>query len=298
MDPNVTYLAQEIALDHSEGLMSRREALRRLAFLGLGAVSASSLLAACGGDDDDAAPATTAAGGGGQGSPAPAVATEDITFPASDGISLQGAYAPAASPRGGVLVIHENRGLTEHIRSVAGRVAGAGYSALALDLLSAQGGTAAFSDPATIGPALTENASSRSVDDMKSALEELGRRLPGQKLGAMGFCFGGGMVWQLLKAGEPPPLAAAVPFYGPLNEPDFSRSNAAVLGIYAESDNNVNGTRDGVKAALERAGLTHEIRTFPGTGHAFFNETGARHNAEQAAAAFQATIDWFGRHLA
>ncbi|MFN2505531.1 MAG: dienelactone hydrolase family protein, partial [Acidimicrobiales bacterium] len=61
---------------------------------------------------------------------------------------------------------------------------------------------------------------------------------------------------------------------------------------------NVNRTRDGAKAALERAGLPHEIRTFPGAGHAFFNDTGARYNAEQAAAAYQATLDWFGRYLA
>ncbi|MFN2506904.1 MAG: dienelactone hydrolase family protein, partial [Acidimicrobiales bacterium] len=163
-----------------------------------------------------------------------------------------------------MLVIHENRGLTDHIRSVGGRLAGAGYTAFALDLVSAQGGTASFTDPATIGPALTQNAASRSVDDMKAALGELQRRGPGAKLGAMGFCFGGGMVWQLVKAGEPPPLAAAVPFYGPIPEPDFSKSKAAVLGVYAEQDENVNRTRDGAKAALERAGLPHEIRTFPG----------------------------------
>jgi carboxymethylenebutenolidase len=180
---------------------------------------------------------------------------------------------------------------------VAGRVAGAGYSALALDLLSAQGGTESFTDPATIGPALTENASTRSVDDMKSALEELGRRAPNAKLGAWGFCFGGGMVWQLVAAGEPPALAAAVPFYGVPANPDFSKSKAAVLAVYAEQDTNVNGSRPAAKAALERAGLTHEIREFPGVGHAFFNDTGARYNAEQAAAAYGATLDWFRRYL-
>jgi carboxymethylenebutenolidase len=300
------YLANEIAFDHADGMMTRREAMRRLGLLGLSAVGASALLAACGGDDDEeAGTASTAAGGQTQttaSSPPPTasgaapVATQNITYPGR-GITLQGAFAAAASPRGAVLVIHENRGLTDHIRSVAGRLAADRYNALAVDLLSAQGGTASFTDQAALGPALTENASTRAVDDMKSSLEELGRRTPNAKLGAIGFCFGGGMVWQLLKAGEPPPLHAAAPFYGPINDPDFSRSKAAVLGVYAENDNNVNPTRDGAKAALERARLTHEIRTFPGTGHAFFNDTGQRYNAEQASAAYRAVLDWFGRYL-
>jgi carboxymethylenebutenolidase len=93
-------------------------------------------------------------------------------------------------------------------------------------------------------------------------------------------------------------VAAAAPFYGTV-EPgvDFSGSRAAVLGVYAELDTRVNGTRDAAQAALEKAGLVHELRTFPGVNHAFFNDTGPRYDATQAAAAYQAVLDWFGRHL-
>src|SRR2546423_888511 len=80
----------------------------------------------------------------------------------------------------------------------------------------------------------------RLVADLRAGVDELERRAPRFKLAAVGFCFGGGLTWQLLAAGEPR-LAAAVPFYGPAPEnPDFSRSKAAVLGIYAELDARVN----------------------------------------------------------
>ncbi len=107
------------------------------------------------------------------------------------------------------------------------------------------------------------------------------------------------MTWQLLAAGEPR-LSAAVPFYGPAPaDADFSGSpNAAVLGIYAELDARVNASQDTARSALEAAGLVHEIRVFPGVDHAFFNDTGARYDADAAAEAYQAMLDWFGQHLA
>src|SRR6185312_576450 len=178
---------------------------------------------------------------------------------------LQGAWAPAANPRGGVLVIHENKGLNDWVRSVAGRFAASGYSALAIDLLSEEGGTAKYTDPAQATAALNQVPPDRFVADLKAGVSELLRRVPGRKTAAVGFCFGGGMVWSLLAAGEPR-LAAAVPFYGPLpDKPDFAGSrNAAVLGVYAELDARVNATRDAAGAALTRAGLTHEIVTVPG----------------------------------
>jgi carboxymethylenebutenolidase len=290
------YLAEEVAIDHADGVLPRREALRRLALLGLGVPAASALLAACGGDGGGGEPAqgTTA---GTAPPPGPVVATEAVTFPGPEGRTVQGAWAAAEGPRGAVLVIHENRGLNDHIRSVAGRLAASGYSALAVDLLSAEGGTAALGDEAGAMAALSSAPQARLVADMRAGLGELERRASGQKLGAVGFCFGGGMVWLLLASGEPR-LAAAAPFYGPLPEgADFSGSTAAVLGIYAEQDARVNASREAAAAALERAGLTHEIVTYPGADHAFFNDTGPRYDQAAATRAYAKVLDWFGRHL-
>src|SRR6476661_5964726 len=94
-----TYLATEIALDHADGLLNRRDALHKLGLLGLTTAAASTLLASC----SSAAPPRT----------------QDVTFPGGTG-TMSGAYAAADNPRGAVLVVHENRGLTDHIRAVAG----------------------------------------------------------------------------------------------------------------------------------------------------------------------------------
>jgi carboxymethylenebutenolidase len=211
---------------------------------------------------------------------------------------LQGFFAPAADPGGAILVIHENRGLTDHIRSVATRLAGDGYSALAIDLLSEEGGTAALGDPANVPAALAGASNERLVADMRAGLDELERRVPGAALAITGFCFGGGMVWTLLDAGEPR-LAAAIPFYGPApSSPDFSGENASVLGIYAELDGRVNASRETAAAALAAGGLTHEMKTYPGVDHAFFNDTGGRYDPTQAAAAYADVLAWLETHLA
>ncbi|MDV7245200.1 MULTISPECIES: dienelactone hydrolase family protein [Rhodococcus] len=297
MTPLQRYIAEEIAVDHADGLLTRREALRRLGLIGLGVAAATSLLAACTND-----PGTTAAStASSEASPPPgaagAVATESVTLPGPDGRTLQGAWAPADSPRGAVLVIHENKGLTDHIRSVAGRFAGAGYSALAVDLLSEEGGTASFTDPAQATATLAKVPPERFVADMKAGVDELERRVPNKKTATVGFCFGGGMVWLLLASGEPR-LAASVPFYGPLPEnANFSGSRAAVLAIYAEHDARVNASRDAAAAALARAALPHEIVTIPGADHAFFNDTGQRYNPAAASDAYDRVLDWFDEYV-
>lgn len=290
------YLQEEVALDHADGYLSRREALRRLAYLGLAAPAAVSLLAACARDEDAPKPAKTP--GASPAGPEPAE-TKDITFAGPGGRDTLGTFAAATDPKGAVLVIHENRGLTDHIKSVAGRLATSGFSALAVDLLSSGGGTQEYEDEAEIMRELQVAEPDDLVADMTAAIDELERRVSGAKIGAIGFCFGGGMVWQLVQAGEER-LAAAAPFYGttPVEGPDFSRSKAAVLGIYAELDSRVNMTRDDAKAALEEAGLEHKIVTCPGVDHAFFNATGDSYNKDQAEKAYAEVLDWFGEHLA
>ena len=308
------YLATEVGEDWADGIITRREALRRLALLGLSATAAVTLLEACAPGAGSASPGLTTIPTGAAEPPATATAGqptaaasepatssaaaitgEAISFPGPR-VEIQGFFAPAAEPRGAMLVVHENRGLNDHIRSVASRLAADGYAALAVDLLSEEGGSETLAQ-GDVQAALSNASTERLVGDMKAGLDELERRAPGARLGAIGFCFGGGMVWALLDAGDER-LAAAIPFYGPAPAaPDFSGNTAAVLGVYAELDARVNASRETAEAALTTAGLEHELKTYPGVDHAFFNDTGQRYDAEQAAAAYAEVLDWLGRYL-
>ena len=305
------YLTTEVGEDWVDGLISRREAIRRLILLGMTVPTATALLAACAAEvakspaasipASSSTPAASASSAVASSSPSGSntspVAGGSITFAGPRG-QLQAFFAPATNSAGAMLVIHENRGLTDHIRSVATRLAGDGYSALAIDLLSEEGGTAALGGESNVPPALAAASDDRLVADMRAGLSELERRVPGAKLGIIGFCFGGGMAWTLLDAGEQR-LAAAIPFYGPTPpDPDFSGGRAAVLGVYAADDSRVNASRETAAAALAAAGLTHEIKTYPGVDHAFFNDTGARYDATQAAAAYADVLAWLQRYLA
>jgi carboxymethylenebutenolidase len=301
--PLQRYIAEEIATDHVDGLLSRREALRRLALLGVGTAAATALFAACSQNREPRAqtpvtssePATESAPPPGSQN---ALATTPITWAGPRG-ELQAAWVEAPNAKGGVLVIHENKGLNDYIRSVAGRFAGIGYSALAIDLLSGQGGTGSFSDPAEATAALGKLPPEDVIADLKSGVGELQRRVPGKKVATVGFCMGGGFVWSLLAAGEPR-LSAAVPFYGPApDNPDFSGSkNVAVLGLYGAQDQRVTSTEPVVRAALKKAGMVFELITEPDANHAFFNDTGDRYNANAAADAWRRVQDWFTKHLA
>lgn len=293
------YLAEEVAEDHADGIITRREAMRRLGLLGVTGTAATSLLAA-GAEASVRQDRSGRRKGSSRGARdiewAP-VATEAITFPGPRG-TLMAAWAPAERVRGGVFVIHENRGLNEHIRSVAGRFAASGYSALAIDLLSEEGGTDAFPGEAEVAAALASIPPERFEADMQAGVTELRRRTPRKHVAAAGFCFGGGMVWRLLTSGERR-LAAAAPFYGPFPEGgELGRSRTAVLGIYAGLDDRVNATQDAARAALESAGLEHQFVTFTEADHAFFNDTGARLNPAAMAEAYRRVLDWFDRFVA
>jgi carboxymethylenebutenolidase len=292
------YLAEEIAVDHADGIIDRREALRRLGLLGLTAAAASSLLAAFPASDAAAATTVVKVPARKATDPRTPVPTQRIEFPGPDGRTLLGSWAPARLVKGGVLVIHENRGLNDHIRSVAGRFAAHNYSALAIDLLSEEGGTDSFPDPAEATAALNRVPPERFIADLKAGVTEVLRRLPaGKRVAAIGFCFGGGMVWNLLVNGEAR-LAAAAPFYGSFpSAGNLSSANAAVLGIYGALDTRINATQPAAAAALEAAGLEHKLLTFEGANHAFFNDTGPRYHPEAAAEAFRRTTNWFARFV-
>ncbi|WP_077097217.1 dienelactone hydrolase family protein [Mycobacterium terramassiliense] len=296
------YLAEEIATDHVDGLLTRREALRRLALLGIGAAAAGELIAACAKREDATNAPKPPAGESPTGAAQPPGANNTLPTAAIGWAGpqgrLQGAWAQASDSRGCVLVVHENKGLNDWVRSVAGRLAGAGHSALAIDLLSEEGGTGAFQDPAQATATLGKVPPDRFTHDLNSGVAELKLRAPGQEVGVVGFCFGGGLVWHLLASGALG-VSAAVPFYGPLPaDPDFAGSKAAVLAIYAARDSRVTGSQAAAKAALDHAGLVNEIVVEPDADHAFFNDTGPRYNAGASADAWQRLLDWFGRYLA
>lgn len=326
-----SYAATEVAEHAAEGNLTRREAIRRLALLGITGPAAAALLAACSSSATTAtstpvatstsvaattataattaptsAPvatsaATTTAAVVASTTTAPpatgaALEVSQITFPGPAG-ELKGAFSAAPKPKGAVLIVHEIFGLSAHFLKLPGRFAASGYTALVVDLLSREGGTAAIADQGQITAKIVGAGVERHLADLRAGLDELGKRAPGVKLGMVGFCFGGGMTWSMLNAGEPR-LAVAAPFYGPgVDGADFSKSKAAVLGVYAENDARVNASRDAMEAALTKAGLVHEIKTFPGVGHQFFNDTGGAYNPTQAEAAYSKLMSWFAAHL-
>lgn len=229
----------------------------------------------------------------------PAVTGSSVTFPGDDGAALSGYFAvPAAGePRGTVLVCHENRGLTAHIEDVTRRLAKAGYAALAVDLLSRQGGTAAVGNDNVPG-ALGSIAPDQFVRDFRSGVDFLSQQegVPVQRLGMVGFCFGGGVTWRA--ATQMPDLQAAVPYYGPHpSVEDVPNIQAAVLAVYAELDTRINSGIPTIEAAMLENNKIFEKIIFPGADHAFHNDTTTRYNPSAAVEAWSRTLDWFERYL-
>lgn len=283
-----------------DGAFSRRELLSRLTRRTGSIAAATALVASAGLADTN-----------------PAACLEDVRVPADVGdleirdVEFSGAAGPLfahwARPRQdeptalpAVLVIHENRGLTEHIRDVTRRVARAGYVALGIDLLSRQGGTAAFPDPEAALAAYRNVTEQTALEDMQAALAWLRDQpnLRADRIGAMGFCAGGGNAFNLAVTDES--LAAAVIFYGfpPTPIERLSTLNAPVLGIYAELDRTFTGRVPALLTALNEQRKTYSLHVYEGVNHAFHNDTGARYDGAAACDAWARTTAFFLRHLA
>ncbi|MDB5668427.1 MAG: carboxymethylenebutenolidase [Alphaproteobacteria bacterium] len=225
--------------------------------------------------------------------------TETVIWDVRQGRQLS--LYSAMPERGGedrpaVVVIHENRGLNEHIRDVARRVALAGYAAYAPDFLTTAGGTPADEDRARdmIG-ALDMPA---TVADGAALIRRLAGVSNRRKVGAVGFCWGGAMVHRLALAAGPA-LAAGVPFYGPAPQPaEATRLQTPLLVILAGRDQRVNGTALPYVQAAQAAGKPVRAITYPDVDHAFHNDTSqARYNQAAAQQAWAETLAFFRQHL-
>jgi carboxymethylenebutenolidase len=303
------YILDEWTDDYHSGRLDRREFLRRIAVFSGGAVAGLAVLMGRGfaaTPEEVAEAASSPAPLRAQASAVtvppddPAIDARMVSFPLGS-MAIQAYLAvPRNKPRAsGVIVVHENRGLTDHFKDVCRRLAKAGYAGLAVDLVSPQGGTGKFTDSAEVSTYLFRTPPERHVEILNGGARYL-QGLPavrGDRIGTMGFCFGGGMVWRF--ATQNPDLRAAVPFYGP-NPPleDVAKIRAAVLALYGSLDTFVNPGIAAMKNALEKAGVTYEMHVYDGAHHAFFNDTGQAYDAAAAKDAWARTLAWFGRWLA
>lgn len=218
---------------------------------------------------------------------------EDVTYP-GDGSEMKGYLArPKGSKKlGSVIVIHENRGLTPHIKDIARRVAQAGYVALAPDALSPFGGTPTNEDTARelfgkIDNAKNLNNFIKGFDYLKS------RKGNNGKTGVVGFCWGGGLVNQL--AVNVPALNAAVAYYGaqPMAA-DVPKIKASLMLHYGGLDQRINAGIPAYEAALKAVGTKYQLYVYDGVNHAFNNDTSPeRYNEAAAKLAWERTMKLF-----
>ena len=231
----------------------------------------------------------------------PRVTATEVEWKGAKGDRMRGYFALPAHAKGrlpAVLVVHENRGLNEHIRDVARRAAVAGFATLAPDFLAPAGGTPADEEKARemIGALNRE----RTVANGLTAINYLTKhpRSTG-KVGAVGFCWGGGMVNALAVAAGPR-LKAAVPFYGPVPA-DLSKVKqikAKMMLQYAGNDERINAGLPAYKAALNQAKVDWVLHIYNDKQHAFHNDTSAaRYDAKAATLAWDRTIEFFRKTL-
>jgi carboxymethylenebutenolidase len=226
--------------------------------------------------------------------------TEKIEFNGPNGPVKAYAARPAKLKRTeklpGVLVIHENRGLNEHIEDVTRRTALAGYVAIAPDGLSVAGGAPADQEAAR--DLFAKQDPERIATDVLAGVPWLAADASNNgKIGTVGFCYGGGL--SLRAAVEAVGVDAAVCFYGrPLPAADVPRLKAPILLNYAGDDERVNASIPEFRAALDAAKVPYSLNMYPGTQHGFHNDSSAaRYNEAAAKLAWHRTIDFFDTYL-
>lgn len=229
----------------------------------------------------------------------PRIATRTLSFdsPLGNG-QVKGYLAKPARATGKlpvVIVVHENRGLNPHIEDITRRLALDGFLAYAPDALAPVGGYPGDEDKARELFGKLDSAKTRA-DFVAATRAMLGFAEGNGKVGAVGFCFGGGMANYL--ATQVPELAAAVPFYG--GQPaaaEVPRIKAPLLIHYAGVDERINAGWPAYEEALKAAGVKYEAHIYAGTQHGFNNDTTPRFDAAAADLAWKRTVGFFKAHL-
>jgi carboxymethylenebutenolidase len=225
------------------------------------------------------------------------IVVTNVTFPGQGGDVKGYLVKPAAGGKNGaVVVIHENRGLNAHTEDVARRLAVGGFLVLAVDFLSPSGGTPSDEDQARemigkLDPAQTTANAVAAVAFLRGHADGNG------KVGAVGFCWGGGQIGQLAVAD--PTLDAGVVYYGRAPDPaDVAKIKAPLLLHYAGQDNRINEGVPAFREALDKAGVTYTLHMYEGAQHAFNNDTSAeRYDPEAAKLAWDRTLAFFAENL-
>jgi carboxymethylenebutenolidase len=268
--------------------MDRRDFFARMTLIAGSAAAATSLVGAIA-----ASPAAAAI------VPAddPRLTTRTMTFDDPAGYKAYVAEPRTRSLKATVMVIHENRGLTDHIRDVARRIGLEGFRAVAPDFLSLSGGTPSNEDAAR--DAIGKLDLAKVTNDAVTMLGTLSKSSRGGKVGAVGFCWGGAFIDRLaVAAGNK--LDAGVSYYGPAPDPSEAvKVQAPLLIHHAGKDDRVAQTLFPWVNALRAAGKQVTYQGYDGAYHAFNNDTSAeRYNKEAAELAWGRTIRFFKKHLA
>jgi carboxymethylenebutenolidase len=226
------------------------------------------------------------------------IKTEYLTYPSPQGSGTMRGYLARPAGAGkwpGIVVIHENRGLNPHIEDVTRRLALEDFVAFAPDALTPVGGYPGDEEKAA--QLFRELNAEKRAEDLIAAADFLKARPECTgKIGAVGFCFGGAILNMM--AVRIPYLAAAVPFYGAQpSAADAARIKAPLLLHYAEKDERINAGWPAFEAALKANNIKYQMYMYPGTNHAFLNDTTPRYDEAAAKLAWSRTIAFFKENL-
>ena len=237
---------------------------------------------------------------------------EQVSFNDAD---IQASYLNFASPKGHgegrgyfvqpknatktpvVLVVHENRGLNPYIKDVARRLAKAGFTAFAPDILHTLGGYPGNDDQ---GKSMQKSMDKAKIEaDFIAAAQFLkAHEVSSGKIGVVGFCFGG-YISNMLAATLPNEINAAVPYYGtPAKEDIVGNIKGPIMLQFAEMDKRVNATWPAYEALLKEKNVDFQAHVYPATNHGFHNDSTGRYNKESAELSWDRTLTFFKQHIA